>query len=173
MIDLLHSASKNHKHSVNNPYSQFRDGWSVEQVLKAPKVTNELTRFMCSPTSVCSFLELFLSLAKLPIFQDGAACCIVASEDFVHAHGLENQAIEIIAQSLTTDNPLAYEANSAMEIVGYSMSKNCADSVFKDAGFKKGEGRDQVGVIELHDCFAANEVCFSCHFFVALIPCSS
>ncbi|KAJ3998843.1 putative thiolase [Lentinula boryana] len=137
---LARIASKNHKHSVNNPYSQFRDGWSVEQVLKAPKITNELTKFMCSPTS------------------DGAACCIVASEDFVHAHGLENQAIEIVAQALTTDNPLAYESNSAMEVVGYSMSKNCADQVFRDAGFKEGEGRDQVGVVELHDCFAANEL---------------
>ncbi|KAJ3802344.1 putative thiolase [Lentinula aff. detonsa] len=137
---LARIASKNHKHSVNNPYSQFRDGWSVEQVLKAPKITNELTKFMCSPTS------------------DGAACCIVASEDFVHAHGLENQAIEIVAQALTTDNPLAYESNSAMEVVGYTMSKNCADQVFRDAGFKEGEGRDQVGVVELHDCFAANEL---------------
>ncbi|KAJ3840077.1 putative thiolase [Lentinula raphanica] len=137
---LARIASKNHKHSLNNPYSQFRDGWSVEQVLKAPKITNELTKFMCSPTS------------------DGAACCIVASEDFVHAHGLENQAIEIIAQALTTDNPLAYESNSAMEVVGYSMSKNCADQVFRDAGFEEGKGRDQVGVVELHDCFAANEL---------------
>lgn len=46
------SASKNHKHSMNNPYSQFRDGWSVEQVLDAPKICNQLTKFMCSPTSV-------------------------------------------------------------------------------------------------------------------------
>ncbi len=83
---------------------------------------------------------------------------MVASEDFVHAHGLENQAIEIVAQGLTTDNPLAYESDSAMEVVGYTMSKVCADNVFKDAGFKEGEGRDQVGVVELHDCFAANEV---------------
>ncbi|KAF8824048.1 hypothetical protein HHX47_DHR9000481 [Lentinula edodes] len=82
----------------------------------------------------------------------------IASEDFVHAHGLENQAIEIVAQALTTDNPLAYESNSAMEVVGYTMSKNCADQVFKDAGFKEGEGRDQVGVVELHDCFSANEL---------------
>ncbi|KAF5382790.1 hypothetical protein D9757_007285 [Collybiopsis confluens] len=137
---LAKIASKNHKHSLNNPYSQFRDGWSVEQVLAAPKITNELTKFMCSPTS------------------DGAACCIVASEDFVHKHGLENQAIEMVASSLKTDNPLAFEANSAMEVVGYTMSKNCANEVFKNAGFKEGEGRDQVGVIELHDCFAANEL---------------
>lgn len=45
-----------------------------------------------------------------------------------------------------------------MDVVGYEMSKNAADRAFKDAGFSEGEGRDQVGVIELHDCFAANEV---------------
>ncbi|KAK0444940.1 sterol carrier protein 2 [Desarmillaria tabescens] len=137
---LAQIASKNHKHSLNNPYSQFRDGWSEEQILKAPKITNELTKFMCSPTS------------------DGAACCIVASEDFVHSHGLENQAIEIVASSLMTDIPDAFESTSAMEVIGYGMTKRCADKVFKDAGFKEGQGRDQVGVVELHDCFAANEL---------------
>lgn len=45
-----------------------------------------------------------------------------------------------------------------MEVVGYGMTKTCADKAFAQAGFKEGEGRDQVGVIELHDCFAANEV---------------
>jgi sterol carrier protein 2 len=92
------------------------------------------------------------------LLQDGAACAIVASEDFVHAHNLENQAIEIIAQALTTDQPSAFETKSAMEVVGYSMSKDAANKAFAQAGFGPGEGRDQVGVIELHDCFAANEV---------------
>ncbi|KAH9476997.1 Non-specific lipid-transfer protein [Psilocybe cubensis] len=137
---LAKIASKNHKHSLNNPYSQFRDGWSVEKVLAAPKITRNLTKFMCSPTS------------------DGAACCIVASEDFVHAHGLENQAIEIVAQALTTDGHSTFEGRSAMDVVGYEMSKICADKVFKEAGFAEGQGRDQVGVVELHDCFAANEL---------------
>ena len=40
---------------MNNPYSQFRDGWSVEKVLAAPKITRNLTKFMCSPTSVGGF----------------------------------------------------------------------------------------------------------------------
>ncbi|KZP30386.1 thiolase-like protein [Athelia psychrophila] len=137
---LAKIASKNHKHSLNNPYSQFRSGWTEQQVLDAPKICNQLTKFMCSPTS------------------DGAACCVVASEAFVHAHNLENQAIEIVAQALTTDQPSAFESRSAMEVVGYGMSKDCADKVFAQAGFKKGEGRDEVGVIELHDCFAANEL---------------
>jgi sterol carrier protein 2 len=45
-----------------------------------------------------------------------------------------------------------------MEVVGWSMSKAAADECFKDAGFADGQGRDQVGVVELHDCFAANEL---------------
>lgn len=51
------SASKNHGHSVKNPYSQFRDGWSVEQVLQSRKICQQLTKFMCSPTSVSPILS--------------------------------------------------------------------------------------------------------------------
>lgn len=53
----------------------------------------------------------------------------MASEDFVHAHGLENQAIEIVAQALATDGPEAFESSSAMEVVGYNMTKVAADQV--------------------------------------------
>lgn len=103
------------------------------------------------------------------MFKDGAACCIVASEEFVHANGLENQAIEIVATALTTDGPTTFET-SAMNVVGYEMSKVCADKVFKEAGFAEGQGRDQVGVIELHDCFAANEVgCTSSAFIICIV----
>ena len=90
--------------------------------------------------------------------KDGAAACVIASEAFVHAHGLENQAIEIVANVLTTDGVTTFEGRSAMDVVGYAMTKACADQAFKDAGFAEGQGRDQVGVVELHDCFAANEV---------------
>jgi len=137
---LAQIAAKNHKNSVNNQYSQFRQGWTAAQILEAPKINKQLTKFMCSPTS------------------DGAACCVVASADFVHAHGLENQAIEIVSQALCTDQPATFESRSALEVVGFGMTKTCADKVFREAGFKENEGRDQVGVVELHDCFAANEL---------------
>lgn len=76
-------------------------------------------------------------------------------------HNLQNQAIEIVAQALETDGPATLESSSGMELVGFGMSRRCADEVFRMAGFKnaeKGEGRDRVGVAEVHDCFAANEV---------------
>jgi len=157
-------ASKNHRHSVNNPYSQFRDGWSVDQVLQAPKITRNLTKFMCSPTSVSTSILLvrcrqYSVTAFLVLTQDGAACCVVASEMFVHAHGLENQAIEFVSMALCIDGPATFEGRSAMDVVGYEMTKTCADQVFKEAGFAEGQSRDLVGVVEPHDCFAANEVC--------------
>lgn len=128
--------------------------------MTAPEISNELTKFMCSPTSVCVDYNVF-AISKLKVLQDGAACCIIASEDFVHRHGLENQAIEVVGNALMTDGIETFENRSAMELVGFSMTRRCADEVFSQAGFSEGEGRDQVTVVELHDCFASNEVGFS------------
>jgi len=127
--------------------------------MASPGVTNELTKFMCSPTSVCINRSNFL-VRKSDTLKDGAACCIIASEDFVHQRGLENQAIEIMGNALVTDGVETFEMRSAMEVVGFTMTQRCADEVFSQAGFPQGEGRDQVAVIELHDCFATNEVSF-------------
>ncbi|KAH9981613.1 thiolase-like protein [Russula compacta] len=136
-VELLAKiAAKNHKHSLDNPYSQFRTGHSEAEVLASPQITNELTKFMCSPTS------------------DGAACCIVANRAFVRAHKLENQAIELVATGLGTDYPEAFAGRSAMDTVGYGMTRRLADKLFAQAGVS----REDVGVIELHDCFAANEL---------------
>jgi len=57
-----------------------------------------------------------------------------------------------------TDGIETFEMRSAIELVGFTMTQRCADEVFSQAGFLKGEGRDQVAVVELHDCFASNEV---------------
>ena len=53
---------------------------------------------------------------------------------------------------LTTDTPKMYE--TARDVVGYSMAKECADKAYAKAGVKPSE----VGVVELHDCFSANEL---------------
>src|SRR5216683_2197422 len=54
-------AAKNHKHSLSNPYAQFRAGYSEAEVLASPQITNELTKFMCSPTSVEQNKPRFIS----------------------------------------------------------------------------------------------------------------
>ena len=127
-------ASKNHKHSLNNPYSQFRDGHSVEAVMKAPKIYGMLTKLQCCPTS------------------DGAGAAIICNEETMRALKKENDAVEIMAMELTTDVPKVYE--NCREIVGGSMTKMSSGQAFKKAGITAKD----VGVVELHDCFSANEL---------------
>jgi acetyl-CoA acetyltransferase len=126
---------KNHRHSVNNPYSQFQDEYSLQDILDAPMVHEPLTKLQCCPTS------------------DGGAAVIVASERVVREHGLEAQAIEIVAQAMTTDFPSSFEG-SDMSLVGFDMTKAAADKVYEESGL----GPEDVDVVELHDCFSANEM---------------
>ena len=73
---------KNHKHSVNNPYSQFQDEYSLEEIQNARVIYEPLplTLLQCSPTS------------------DGSGAAVLASERFVDEHDLWDQAVEIVAQ---------------------------------------------------------------------------
>lgn len=129
-------AYKNHKHSVNNPYAQFQQEYSMEQILKSPQVHAYLTRLQCSPTS------------------DGSAAAVLASEDFVRRNGLEAQAVEIVGMEMTTDPATSFTSGSMMNVVGYDMTKLAADRLFAKSQFKPTD----VDVIELHDCFSANEL---------------
>src|SRR5438270_685782 len=128
---------KNHKHSVNNPFAQFQTEYSLDEIAQAPMIHDPLTKLQCSPTS------------------DGAAAAIVASERFVEEHSLWDQAIEIAGQAMTTDFPSSLdESADCITIVGYDMSKQAAKRAYEEAGV----GPKDVDVVELHDCFSANEL---------------
>jgi len=127
---------KNHKHSVNNPFAQFQDEYSLEDIKAAKMIHEPLTKLQCSPTS------------------DGSGCAVIASERFVDEHGLWGQAVEIAGQALTTDMPSTFDEGSSIKIVGYDMSKQAAAAALEEAE----ASIDDVDVIELHDCFSANEL---------------
>ena len=128
-------AEKNHRHSANNPYSQFQDVYTLEEILAAPMVHEPLTKLQCCPTS------------------DGGGAAIVASERFVDEHGLGDKAVEIVGQAMTTDTPASF-GDSDMRIVGFDMTGAAARKVYDQSGL----GPEDVQVIELHDCFSANEL---------------
>ncbi|CAO3661322.1 unnamed protein product [Umbelopsis vinacea] len=132
---LAKIAEKNHRHSALNPYSQFRDVYTLDQILQSPKVFGPLTKLQCCPTS------------------DGAGCAIIASEKFVREHGLMDQAVEIVAQAMATDSPKML-SNDGIEWAGSDMTRKAAATVFKKAGITAND----VQVVELHDCFSANEL---------------
>ncbi len=126
---------KNHRHSANNPYSQFRDVYSLQDILDAPMIWDPLTKLQCCPTS------------------DGAAAAVLASERFVREHDLGAQAVEITGQAMTTDFPTSFGVGD-IKLVGSDMTAEAARQVYEQSG----RGPEDVDVIELHDCFSANEL---------------
>ncbi|MER5882489.1 lipid-transfer protein [Streptomyces sp. NPDC001941] len=128
--------AKNHRHSADNPNAQFRQVYSTDEVLAAKPVHAPLTRLQCSPTS------------------DGAAAAVVVSERFVERHGLGDRAVEIAAQSMTTDTEESFASGTCIDAVGQPMSREAARQAYERAGL----GIEDVDVVELHDCFSINEL---------------
>ncbi|KAL9628312.1 MAG: hypothetical protein Q9164_007322, partial [Protoblastenia rupestris] len=134
--DFAEIARINHLHSAKNPYSQFRDIYTLDQILSSPSIHSPLTKLQCCPTS------------------DGGAAAIVVSQSFLELHPqLREQAIQIAGQQLATDSPSLF-SRSAIDLMGYDMTCRAAEVAMQEAGIKPSD----VQVCELHDCFSANEM---------------
>lgn len=126
---------KSRRHAANNPYAVFRDAVTVEQVLASPHIYGPLTRLQCCPPTC------------------GAAAAVLVSEKFAKAHGIDASVV-IRAQAMATDLPSTFTEKDMTKIVGYDMSKAAAQQVYEASGVAPTEVR----VVELHDCFTANEL---------------
>lgn len=134
--DFAEIARVNHAHSKNNPYSQFQDEYTLDQIMQSTMIHEPLTKLQCCPTS------------------DGAAATVLVSQSFLDARPeLKSQAILIAGQCLSTDTPSLFN-RSAIELIGYSMSELAAKTALAEAKVSP----DEVKVCELHDCFSANEM---------------
>lgn len=129
-------AYKNHLHSVNNPYSQFRDQYTMEQIQQSARVFGPLTKLQCCPTS------------------DGAGCVILASEKFIKENGLEDQAVEVLGIVMESDRANSFHEKSMMNLVGYELTASAAKKLYQQTKIDP----SQVQVCELHDCFSTNEL---------------
>jgi acetyl-CoA acetyltransferase len=128
--------AKASRHAANNPLALFRKPVSEEEVMASPMLWDGvMTRLMaCPPTC-------------------GAAAALLCSPEFVARHGLD-ASVRIRAQAMTTDSPAAFESGDMREVVGFGMAKAAADQVYEAAGVAPGD----IDVVELHDCFAQNEL---------------
>ena len=136
MDTFAHIRAKASRHAVNNPLALFRKEVSVDDVMNAPAIwPGVMTRLMaCPPTC-------------------GAAAAVICSETFAKKNGLDNR-VWIRAQAMATDSPSTFESHDMMRVVGYDMARAAAKNVYQQAGI----GPDEVNVVELHDCFAQNEL---------------
>ncbi|MFC9664664.1 lipid-transfer protein [Nocardia sp. NPDC127606] len=126
---------KSRKHAANNPYAVFTDPVTVEEVLASPHIYGTLTRLQCCPPTC------------------GAAAAVLVSEKFAKANGIDASVV-IKAQAMTSDFASTFTEKDMAKIVGYDMSKAAAQQVYEASGVSPTDIR----VVELHDCFTANEL---------------
>jgi acetyl-CoA acetyltransferase len=128
--------AKASRHAKNNPLALFRKEVTADDVMNDQVIwPGVMTRLMaCPPTC-------------------GAAAAILVSEKFAKQHGLRAD-VRIRAQSMTTDTPSTFDAGDMMQVVGSDMAKAAAKQVYEAAGVGPGD----LDVVELHDCFAHNEL---------------
>ena len=126
---------KARQHAARNPLAVFRQTVTLDEVLASPTVFDPLTRLQCCPPTC------------------GGAAAILCSADFARRHGLDRRVV-IAAQAMTTDSESTFASRDMRKLVGADMAAAAAAKVYEAAGI----GPEDVDVVELHDCFTANEL---------------
>ncbi len=136
MKDFAKIRAKASRHAAKNPLALFKKEVSEDEVLGSPIMwPGVMTRLMaCPPTC-------------------GGAATILVSENFANKHNIDS-SVRILAQSMTTDYESTFADRDMMQLVGYDMSKEAAKNVYNQAGLDV----QDIDVVELHDCFAHNEL---------------
>ena len=124
-------AAKNHQHSVENPQSQYRRPYTIEEVLAAPPITYPLTLPMCAPIS------------------DGGAAAVLCTEAGMKRLGLaRGRAIRVLASVLQSGSDRKPE----------ELAKHCTRLASERAYELAGIGPQDVSVAEVHDATAVGEI---------------
>jgi len=124
-------AAKNHQHSVENPLSQYRVPYTVEEVLAAPPITYPLTLPMCSPVS------------------DGGAAVVLATAEGMKRHGIDrSRAVRVLASVVQTGSDRDKT----------DFANHCTARAARRAYEKAGVGPADISVAEVHDATAMGEI---------------
>jgi acetyl-CoA acetyltransferase len=128
--------AKASRHATRNPMAVLRQVVTEEEVMQSTMLwPGVMTKLMaCPPTC-------------------GAAAAILCSHDFAVRHGLDAR-VAIAAQAMVTDTPEAFDSNDMRKLVGVGMTREAARQVYEQAAI----GPEDIDVVELHDCFAHNEL---------------
>jgi len=128
--------AKASRHAASNPLAVFKQVVTVEDVLHDKEIwPGVMTRLMaCPPTC-------------------GAAAAVLVSEEFARRKGLR-QDVRIIGQEMTTDADISFDPPSMISYAGAHMTRAAAVRLYESTGV----GPEDVAVVELHDCFAHNEL---------------
>jgi acetyl-CoA acetyltransferase len=124
---------KSHKHATKNPFSQYRNEVSLEDVMNARMVAYPNTLYMCCPTG------------------DGAAAAILVSEDKLKQLAGGRKRAKVAASVLTSD-PYTDRDLTLPDVS--TLTRRASKQAYEKAGL----GAKDIALTELHDCFATAEL---------------
>jgi acetyl-CoA acetyltransferase len=123
-------AAKNHGHSAHNPLAQYRNTYTIDEILAAPPITYPLTLPMCAPIS------------------DGAAAAIVCSEAALARLAQRRRAIRVLASVVATGS------TRRPEDVAQHITAKAAKLAYERAGVAP----QDISMAEVHDATAIGEI---------------
>ncbi|KAJ7384650.1 hypothetical protein OS493_020229 [Desmophyllum pertusum] len=127
---VLRIRIRNHKHSIHNPNACLRKEIPLKGITHSKMICKPITLAMSAPTA------------------DGSAAAVVCSREFMESNGMQNKAVEIIAQQMVTDLPSSFD-QSFLDLAGVAMARKAAADCYRSAGLTPGD----VNVLDVHDCF--------------------
>jgi acetyl-CoA acetyltransferase len=122
---------KSHRNAALNPYAQFKQPWTVEDVLNAKMIAEPLTLFMCCPNS------------------DGAAAVVVCSDDYARRHA--STSIFVQASALVSGH-----FSPVRDLKVPETTVTARDVAYQQAGIEPAD----LSMIECHDPFAIAELLY-------------
>lgn len=126
---------KSRLHAVDNPNAIFRDPITVEEILAMPKLFRNLRKnYACAPSC-------------------GAAAVIVCTPEFAKSHGVRSD-VRLAGRGWCSDKREYFSSSNVLDVMFQALSRDAANAAYEDAGI----GPEDIDVIELHDCFATNEL---------------
>lgn len=133
---MAHISVKSHDNGSRNPKAHLRRTLTIEDVLKAPLIAEPLGLYDCCGVS------------------DGAACAIVTTPEIAKELGKDN-LVSVKALQLSASNGLEASHNS-WDGSYFATTRAAAKRAYQEAGITK--PREELGLIEVHDCFSVTEL---------------
>ena len=133
---MAHVSVKSHDNGTRNPKAHLQKKITVDTVMNAPMVAAPLGLFDCCGVS------------------DGSACAIVTTPELARSLG-KSDIISVKALQLAVSNGLEAQHNS-WDGSYFATTRIASTRAYAEAGITR--PREQINLIEAHDCFSVTEL---------------
>ena len=133
---MAHVSVKSHDNGTRNPKAHLQKKITIDTVMNAPMVAAPLGLFDCCGVS------------------DGSACAIVTTPELARSLG-KSDIISVKALQLAVSNGLEAQHNS-WDGSYFATTRIASTRAYAEAGITR--PREQINLIEAHDCFSVTEL---------------